>query len=61
MKLAKTARVHSPRLAHPEQAADFEMEIVESQQVTEATLSDDELAQTAEELFLELDQGETAP
>ncbi|HWS89239.1 MAG TPA: hypothetical protein VN282_19860 [Pyrinomonadaceae bacterium] len=25
----KVVRVHSPRLAHPEQAADFEMEVVE--------------------------------
>jgi hypothetical protein len=24
------AHLHSPRLAHPEQAADFEMEVVES-------------------------------
>ena len=23
-------RIHSPRLAHPEQSADFEMEVVES-------------------------------
>jgi hypothetical protein len=25
----KGVRLHSPRLAHPEQAADFEMEVVE--------------------------------
>jgi hypothetical protein len=30
VKVAGSARVHSPRLARPEQAADFEMEIEEA-------------------------------
>ena len=30
MQIAQTVHVHSPRLAHPEQITDFEMEVVES-------------------------------
>lgn len=30
VEIEQTARLYSPRLAHPEQASDFEMEIVET-------------------------------
>jgi len=30
MQIKQTVHVHSPRLANPKQAADFEMEVVES-------------------------------
>jgi hypothetical protein len=29
-QIERSVRIHSPRLAHPEQAADFELEIVEA-------------------------------
>jgi hypothetical protein len=29
IRIERGVRIHSPRLAHPEQAADFELEIVE--------------------------------
>lgn len=29
IQIERSVRVHSPRLAHPEQAVDFELEIVE--------------------------------
>lgn len=30
MEVKQTVRIHSPRLAHPEQAADFKLEVSES-------------------------------
>ena len=30
MEVENTVRLHSPRLAHPEQASDFKMEVIEA-------------------------------
>ena len=64
MKSGRTFHIYSPRLANPDDASDFHMEVADTEPGGGAMsfdlppLSDDELEINAEEIILELDRVE---